>query len=191
MHWSPKEAYYGFNENVAELLRLKHLVKYINFPPEFDPETDYYFVVARVYPEIVKIDVKERTLQMYQQLLDGKIKKFPKKFLEGRDGEMRALFCLKYAIQNYGTFRNIEHLYEAFSGSEGVEFLKKVKLYQPCLVLYNFPIDYLHDIFSKTEQKYNEFIYAKYRFRTYEKNFIKGKHATKKRKPKELVDITE
>lgn len=175
MHWTPKEAYYGFNANVAELLKLKHLIKYIIFPPEFDPETDYYFVVAKVYPGIIKVDVRERTLQLYQQLLDGKIKKFPKRFLEGRDGEMRALFCLKYAIQTYGTFKNVKDMYRAFSENDGIDFLKKVKLHQPCTVLFDTPVDFLHSSFSANDQKYNEFLYAMYKFRLYEKDLVKLK----------------
>lgn len=177
MHWSPIDAYHGLNEKYINLLKLKHIVRYIRFPAEFDSDKDFYFIVSRLYPDKIKINVKERTLIMYQQLLSGEIKKFPKRFLEGRDGEMRAAFCLKYAIQNYGLFENIEDLYRAFSCSEGNEFLRKVKLYLPCTTLYELPIDFLHASFPQKEQEKNEFIYTMYRFRAYEKMLIKKKNS--------------
>lgn len=182
MHWTPKEAYYGLNDKIINLLKLKYLVRYIQFPPEFDPNEDYFFIVSRIYPDRIKVNIKEKTLIMYQRLLSDKLKKFPKRFLEGRDGEMRAVFCLKYAIQNYGTFGSIEDLYRAFSSSEGSDFLKRVKLYLPCTTLFDCPIDFLHASFSKSEQMNNEFIYTLYKFKVYEreqirKNKLKGKQS--------------
>lgn len=173
MHWTPKEAYYGLNDKIVSLLKLKHLAKYIQFPPEFDSDKDYFFIVSKIYPNSIKVNIKERTLIMYQQLLSEELKKFPKRFLEGRDGEMRAAFCLKYAIQNYGTFESVKDLYRAFSGPEGVEFLKKVKLYLPCTTLFDFPIDFLHASFPESERINNEFIYEMYRFRAYERDQIR------------------
>ncbi len=180
MHWSPYDAYHNFNEKFAEILKLRHLVKYINFPPEFDPNTDFYYVAVRVYPDKIKVNLKERTLSMYEQLLSGEMKKFPKRFLEGRDGEMRAVFCLKYAIQNYGTFTSIEDLYRAFSEQEGIDFLKKMKLYQPCTILFDSPIEFLHSTFTSDDKLNNEFIYTIYKFRVYEKNLKKAKTAAAK-----------
>lgn len=168
MHWSPMDAYYHLNNETIKLLKLASFAKQINFPPEFNPKTDYFYIVSRLYPDKIKINIKERALIMYQNLLEGKIKKFPKRFTEGRDGEMRSLFCLKYAIKNYGTFTDIEDLYRAFSEQDGVNFLKQVKLFQACSTIFEFPIDFLHAAFSEEEQVENEFIYTMYRFRAYE-----------------------
>ena len=188
MHWSPAEAYHRVDRKTMDLLKLRHLVKYIRFPGEFDPATDYFFIISKLYPDKIKIDSKERTLILYQQLLSGKMKKFPKRFLEGREGEMRALFCLKYAIQNFGTFESIEDLYRAFSTSEGSAFLKKVKLYQACTTLFDFPIDFLHNSFPISERLGNEFIYSMYKFRVYE---AAKKREESMRKRKETAPKTE
>lgn len=185
MHWTPDEAYNGLNGKVIDLLRLRHLVKFVSFPPEFDPDKDFYYIVSKIYPDKIKINIKKRTLIMYQQILSGKIKKFPKRFVEGRDGEMRAIFCLKYAIRNYGTFESTEDLYRAFSDSAGIEFLKKVKLYLPCTTLFDYPIDFLHATFSKDEQAYNQFIYSMYKFRAYDRQ------QTRKRKVAESVNKSD
>lgn len=179
MHWTPREAYQGLNRRIIDLLKLRQLIKFVRFPPEFDYRRDYYYIVSKVYPDTIKISVKQRTLIMYQQLLTGEIKKFPKRFLEGRDGEMRAIFCLKYAIRNCGTFESVEDLYKAFSDNDGVRFLKNVKLYLPCTSLFDYPIDFLHATFSEEEQAYNQFIYSMYRFRAYDRQKVKEKRIEK------------
>lgn len=182
LHWTPQEAYKLLDANIIEILKLRQFVKYISFPPEFDPKFDFYYIVARIYPKTIKVNIKERTLIIYERILSGDIgpggrvaTRFPQHFFDGRDGEMRAIFCLKYAIQNYGSFKNINDMYRIFAGPEGREFLRKVKLNQACEVLFDFPIDYFHSVFSESQQKANEFIYTMYRFKAYEDNIEREK----------------
>lgn len=191
--WSPNDAYHYLNAEVIQLLKLKMFIRYIEYPPEFDPQKDFFYIVVKLYPTVFKISAKERTLSVYQRLLNKEISKLPKRFIEGRDGEMRALFCLRYAINNYGHFKNIEDLYRAFAGSEGRAFLREVRLTQVCNTLFELPIDYLHESFAPEDQDANSFLYSYWRFRAYVQKLKlaeKTKMTVLKRK-QEKKEVTE
>lgn len=183
LKWTPKEAFNCLNAEIVTILKLKNIAKYIEFPPEFNPSKDYGYIAAIIYPDVIKISNKERVLMLYESILNGKTQRFPKRFLEGRDGDMRVAYCLKYAIQNYGTFTGVEDLYKTFSGDEGLRFLKKVKLHQCSSILFDYPIDHLHSCFSAEDQKNNEFLYAMYRFKAYDTDMIR-KEAKRKEEAK-------
>lgn len=157
LHWTPDESYHYLSEKVIEEMKIKPLLRYIHFPFEFNIQTDCWMIVAKIYPEKYPIDIVELTKEIYQKVLDGELCRYPKCFFEGRDGQMRALFCLKYALNTYKTFSGPEELYKFFS-EEGKEFLKEYKLWDAFLMNYDTEIEYLHDIFDEDrKEKYQKY----------------------------------
>lgn len=163
LQWTPEQAFHYLNRDVINKLKLKPIIRYIQFPSEFDIEKDCYYIVARIYPDKFHIDKKEQTKIVYKRVLDGTASRYPKGFFEGRDGQMKALFCLKFALSEFKVFNNPEELFK-FMYEHGEEFLKKYKLWEAFIMNYGeHPVDYLYDSFGKyNKEKYKD-IYEKYK----------------------------
>lgn len=164
LNWTPEQAYHMLNKQVIEIMKLKPLIRYIKFPAELNSSSDFFYIVTLIYPDKFKTNERDYCKLVYKRVKDGELPRYPKKFFEGRDGQYRALFCLKYAINEYATFRTPEDLYKFFC-VKGEEFLKSHKLMDAFNLNYDgYPVDYLHDIFNKSDKDAYEFIYRKYRF---------------------------
>ena len=162
LKWSPAEMYQRFDEDVVKLMKLESIMKYVCFPPEADEKKDFFVIAGKLYPDKVKIDIKNMTLHIYKKVLAGKMYKFPKGFFDGGLGVYRAAVCLQYALTQKFHFDSIEEIYRAFSTARGTKILKDSKLQAARIVLYDYAIDYLHDSLSEEDQ--DEFLYHQYRF---------------------------
>lgn len=162
-NWTPEEAYHNLNATILERMKLSSLVKYIQFPPEFSPTEDCFYIVAKAYPEKFTISETKQTEIMYKRVLSGEVSRFPRFFFEGRDGRMRALFCLQYAINEFSACETAEELYRQFA-YHGTEFIKKYRLWEAYKMNFNsYPIDYLNECMSIYSKYEYSFLYAKYR----------------------------
>jgi hypothetical protein len=162
--WTPEEAYHRLNKEIMEKMKLMPLVRFIRFPPEFDPMNDCFYIVAKAYPNKFTVDEIKQTRIVYDRILNGKISRFPKGFFEGRGGYMRALFCLQYAIKEFTAFKTPEEMYKYFA-IHGVEFLRTYKLWEAYKMNFgmDYPVTYLNECMN-TYSKYDySFLYAKYR----------------------------
>lgn len=174
LKWTPEQAYHSLNANIIKTMKLAPLVRFIRFPPEFDPMIDCFYIVAKVYPDKFKISEKKQTEIVYKRVMNDEVSRYPKFFFEGRDGMMRALFCLRYALKEYGDFRNADEMYRHFA-LHGTDFLKKCKLYDAYAINFEGkPIDFLHNCFNKYDRDAFDFIYNKYRYMS-EYNEVKKK----------------
>lgn len=162
LHWTPDESYHYLSEKIINEMKIKPLLRYITFPFEFNIDTDCYMIVAKIYPKKFHIDAVEQAKEIYQKVLNEELCRYPKCFFEGRDGQMRALFCLKYALNNFMNFTGPEELYK-YMYEHGKEFFKKYKLWDAFLMNYDDPVDYLHDIFNEEiKEKYQKY-YEQYK----------------------------
>lgn len=163
LHWTPEESYHYLNKATIENMRLKPLLRYLKFPFEFDINEDCRFIVSKIYPEKFPVDPQDIAREIYQKVVDGKLCRYPKNFFEGREGQMRALFCLKHALSTFKTFSNADELYR-FMYEEGKTFLKEYKLWDAYVMNYGeSPLDYLHDSFNdKIKEKFQPY-YDKYK----------------------------
>ena len=103
-------------------------------------------------------------MRTYKEVLDGKLYKFPKEYLSGSMGVLRACVCFQYMVSQYLPFNNIEEMYNFFSTTNGIKALKRYRLYAICTEIFDYPIDYLHEALS--ERQKNEFFYHYYKFAT-------------------------
>lgn len=161
--WTPEEAYHNLNKEIMDKMRLTPLLRFIRFPPEFDPSNDCFYIVAKAYPDKFHVDEVKQTRIIYDRVLSGKISRFPKGFFENRGGYMRALFCLQYAIGEFTAFQTPEEMYKYFA-YHGVIFLRKYKLWDAFRMNFRgrHPLDYLNECMDTYSKYEYSFIYAKY-----------------------------
>jgi hypothetical protein len=173
--WTPEEAYHNLNKNIMEKMKLLPLIRFIKFPPEFDPMNDCFYIVAKAYPNKFKIDEVKQTKIVYNRVLNGEVSRFPKFFFEGRGGYMRALFCLQYAIREFTAFKTAEEMYKYFA-FYGTDFLKKYKLWEAYKMNFTeLPIKYLNECMNVYSKYEYSLLYAKYNVLAQYKEFCKKK----------------
>jgi len=160
--WTPQDIYNCINMEILDTMKLDSLLKHIEFPSELSIKNDLNYIAHMLYPSVIPFNTKKRVISIYNQVLEKKLYRYPKDFLEGSDGILRAKICLKYVLQNYLLFHNIEEMYEFFASKEGVKALKEYQLFVASNTLFESHIDYLHETLSENQQ--NEFLYHYYKF---------------------------
>lgn len=171
LKWDPEDVKNHFNKEIAVQMKLEPLMKYIDFPPELDKDTDYYYIANYLYPEAIKIDLKELVLRVYKNVLSGKLCKFPKEYLSGNQGAARAGICFQYMLTQHCTFHSVKDMYKFFSEPIGSKTLKQYRLNNICNEIYDHPIDYLHESLPNSQK--DDFWYHYYRFKVYNSQQIK------------------
>ena len=164
LKWSAEEASIYLTYEVVQFMKLDGLLKYIEFPAELDSKKDMFYIAHLLYPNKVKFDKKELILRTYKEVLSGKLYKFPKEYLSGSMGVIRACVCFQYMVNQFLPFNSIEEMYNFFSSTNGIKALKKYRLYAICTDIFDYPIDYLHEALSNNQK--NEFFYHYYKFST-------------------------
>lgn len=147
LNWQPTMTRDYFDTDIAKRLKLLPAIEHIAFPPELNPEKDYFYIIHRLYPQLVHFDTRQARMHLYEALgQKGSGKKhFPKGYFQGPHGPARAADCLLYVLKNYCTYDSIEDLYSFFGNpSKANQFLKQYQLYLPCNNLYEYPVDFLH-----------------------------------------------
>lgn len=124
-------------------------------------EPDIDELISMVYKDSYKIDIRGNTIKTYEDVLNGKIAKFPKGFFGGGWlGKTKACVCLQHALNLMQSFSTVEDMYRLFSDKNIYSVLKRWKLDLICKSLYLTPIDYLHNALPdsmKDEQLYMQY----------------------------------
>ena len=171
LKWSPERLCKGLTWDIIYRLKLETAMRYVIFPPETDAQQDLFVVAAKLYPSMVRVNMREKTLLVYKRVLDGTLYKFPKEFFSNNHGVNRALICLQYALAHNAHFSSTKEMYEFFTAPQGAKFLKDNKLYATSIALYDYPLDYLHEALSSTADgtmnlaSRSEFWYHFYKFK--------------------------
>ena len=168
--WTPETVRDYTDHNLIKALHLERPVKKLYFPPEVSRETDLFYLAGILYPETIHFSKKELILKVYQEVLDGKIAKYPKNFFTSSDGKLTACTCLYYALKQFLNITSIDELYAYFADrTQANAFLKRVRLKVPCDDIYEYPIDMLHDSLPETQR--DELCYRFERFLAEMKDF--------------------
>lgn len=160
LQWTPKEAYKLFSPDVIETMKLTQLLNYIDFPTELTKNNTEY-IVYLIYPKEVPYDFAKYVIQTYNKVLNGE-RRYPREYMYGNKGLIRASICLQYAIKNNIVFHSVEEMYRFFCSPNGLAFLKEKKLYQLYKSFYKTPLQFLH--FSLPDGLKNELYYNYYTF---------------------------
>lgn len=166
LRWTPRMMVECFNWDVVKTMKLTRIMEalYKTVPVQLDKKRDCYWYAHLLYPDEVIIRDEDLTIKTYRDLLDDKLNKFPKGFLEGDGGEDRIRLCLLYYLGQYFPVRSIEELYQRFA-QEGNKILKVAKLDGARRAHFDHPLDFLHSCLPDSQK--DEFLYHYYRFRFY------------------------
>lgn len=141
-------------------MKLKQLLNYIKFPSELTKDNTEY-IVYLIYPKEVPYDFAKYVIQTYNKVLNGEIR-YPREYMYGNKGLVRAGICLQYAIKNSKVFHSVEEMYRFFCSPEGFTFLREKKLHQLYKSFYDSPLQYLH--YSLPDSLKNELYFNYYTF---------------------------
>lgn len=124
---TPENALTKLTLTDLEKYKLKCLLRYIDKPVEFSKNNVKHLVYC-AYPHLERPGVEELAIMVYQDVLTGKRRTFPKNyFLNGQIGEQRAIICFKYLCEEILRFSK-EEILEQFSGTKGSKILAEHKL---------------------------------------------------------------
>ncbi len=158
--WKVENAIQMFNSNYITFMKLDQMVKYIDFPSDVSKD-DTEYILYLLYPNYVDYDIKRYTLRVYKNVINNN-GRYPKDYMYGYLGMLRAKICLQYAINKNCVFKSIDDLYKFFSSKDCIKYLKQNKLYQLYSSFYATPLEYMHD--SMPSSIKNEFLFHNYMF---------------------------
>jgi hypothetical protein len=143
---TPEEATTKLTMDVMNQYKIKGILKYIPCPDEYGPE-DLAYVVYYAYPELPQPSCEELAIKVYNQVLEGKRKNFPKNyFINSIYGDTRAKTCFKYLCEDilkYDKNAILEH----FGTSEGLTILSQYKLKIIMNMVYSSTTDLLENVY--------------------------------------------
>lgn len=162
LRWSKDAIGERMTPELMERLHLQELMRFIDYPVEYDREKDYFYLANLIFsPQ--KITLRDKTIHIYERILDGDQAKYPKDYFSGSDGYVRAGICFQYMIDHFVSFSTFNELYSIFSSEEGYVLLKKYKLLNACKEIFETPVDFLN--FALPDSQKNKFYYNYYRFK--------------------------
>lgn len=182
--WTPQEAFVFFNKEVMQKLKLDQACKYIQFPRDLSPNSDYWWIIYKAFPTQVSYEPYQRVLNMYKRLLKGEIKHFPRNVFDGTEGAEYLNSLLHYFISENIPANTVEDLYDAFGHSANiVKELKKAKLFYAYKNKFYSPLDWLH---SSLEDESNSLYYH---YQQYMDVFEKTSQNIKQKKKEEVETV--
>ena len=160
--WDIHNAINLFNQKYISFMKLDQMIKYIAFPSDVT-KNDTEYILYLLYPKYVNYDVKRYTLRIYEKVLNNECR-YPKDYMYGYLGMLRANICLQYSISKNCLFKSADELYKFFASKECIKYLKQNKLYQLYVSFYSSPLEYMHDSIPSSIK--NEFLFHNYMFMT-------------------------
>lgn len=181
LRWSPTEMRDYLSMEIVVLLKLRPVLRYIQFPAGMVAERSLFYIAWQLFPYTRNKEIIDVELETYQAFLDGRIYKMPKDYFTGDTGLNRAYNCLIYAINTKHPFPSDDlfSLYEFFATNDCVSFLGEMKLMKVCRMLKMTPLEYIHYALRKNQRSEVLFQYFKFllQFTPREKRGAKGKEA--------------
>ena len=107
--WDVHTAIRLFNSNYISFMKLDQMIKYIAFPSDVTKD-DTEYILYLLYPKYVDYDVKRYTLRIYKKVMNNECR-YPKDYMYGYLGMLRAKICLQYAINQNCLFKSADDLY--------------------------------------------------------------------------------
>ena len=147
LRWGPEETIQKLSKSVLRMMKLDNLVEEMTLPPEISPPEKNMYLDFLMYQEYFERYPKELFVTIiYQAVLKGYRKEFPRCFLSGGyGGEQNARICLVYALQTFGGCHTIRDCTQYMSSREAIPFLRKAKLYNIMKRRYKSPELYLRE----------------------------------------------
>lgn len=142
LNWDEDTAIQKFDEYIMHIMKLESMIRFIEFPPDVE-EGNPRYILSKLYPKKIKMNQHDLTINTMSEVLEGKRSQFPRDYFVGKEGFRRYCYCIKYLLEVYEPFPNVESLYNYFSSPNGNVFLSKYKLKIPT---YQYNLDILQAI---------------------------------------------
>ena len=160
--WPPEIIEYRLDKDLMQKLHLNLLMRYIDYPIDYNKERDFFYLVTLVFSKR-KLDIRSKTIHIYEKILSKEILKYPKGYFSGSSGIVKAGLCFQYMLEHFISFTNMNDLYYLFSTKAGTSLLKEYRLYNICMEIFDTPVDFLH--FSLPEQQKNTLLFHYYKYK--------------------------
>ena len=160
--WSADAVSENLSKEIMVKMHLQPLMRYIEYPIEYDKDKDYYYLASLMFKE-KSLGLREKTIHTYESIISGKLSKYPKDYFVGSDGTVRAAICLQYLIVHEIVWSSISELYYIFASDRGYDLLKEYKLLNACRDIFETPVDFIH--FSLPVAQRDPFYYQYYKFK--------------------------
>ena len=161
VRWTPREVMENMDAEIIEKLKLKDLINRLEIPQYYEHD-DYYYYAHMMYPEEKFLDEESMIRKHYEDILSGKIQRFPRGFIEGDEGEKRISICFRYILEKEG-FKSIDDIYYYFSTAEGNKLLKRYNLDIAKRNHYEKTIDFVHATLSESQRNYDLYHYLRFK----------------------------
>lgn len=162
LRWTPEAISEKMTKQIMIKLHLQPLMKYIDYPVEYDKERDYFYLVSLVFGS--KLTMRDQTIHIYEEILSGRRRKYPIDYFLGSDGMVRAGLCLQYVVSNFLYFTSANDMYSFFACEEGYVCLRKYRLLNACRESFDTPVDFLHFALPLSQRNMFFFYYYKFKF---------------------------
>ncbi len=182
LQWSPEEAFSNMSMTLIRNLNLNNEWNNLDLPREVRQYNTAKYVIARLYPKkYMRMFSKEAlTIQVYRSVLEQRRGVFPKNYFLEADGEIRAIICLRFMLNTYVRYRDVESMYKDFSNTDMImKILHEYGLKYACKTLFSSPLEYLHAALPKVQK--SELWYNYYKF-LQDKEKMESDKPVKKRK---------
>jgi hypothetical protein len=130
LQWDEEEAVKKFDDYIIREMHLYKIMSYIEFPSEV-PFADPKYILSLLYPHRVHMNQEKLIEDIYKEVLEGNGKQFPREYFAGGIGFKRFCFCIKFLLENYKPFDNLEDIYLFFDSANGKKFLYDYRLKVP------------------------------------------------------------
>ena len=172
--WTPKTAKLRFDDYIIDLLKLRPILRYIEFPAEIQ-EGDPTYILSLLYPNEVKIKRQNLVAEVTERMRQGIDKQYPRNYFLGAVGFQRFCYCLKYIIEFDLVSSSIPEIYEFFFSSKGRHLLYEYKLRN---AIYQYGLDIRKAIYEVTKElPLARFWYGYYSFSQEYRTFGQNKKA--------------
>lgn len=160
LNWTVDTAVKRFDEYIIKQLKLERIILYIDYPTEVK-KGDVEYILSLIYPAKMHLSPRVLSERIYRSVLEDK-EQFPREYFSGVHGFQRFCYCLRYLIEHYKVFYNIQDVYKFFISSEGKHFLSLYRLKVPAEQLGINVLDALYEISKDNE--HSQFYYCYYSF---------------------------
>lgn len=130
LQWDEDTAVKKFDDYIIREMKLYKIISYIDFPTEV-PMGDARYILSLLYPHRVRMNQEKLIEDIYKGVLEGNGKQFPREYFAGGIGFKRFCYCIKFLLENYMPFDNIEDIYTFFDSPQGKKFLYEYRLKVP------------------------------------------------------------
>lgn len=157
LNWTPEDAANNLNADICAKLDLNKPLAQL--APYFKAvgctiQSDHFYVAKLCYPDVLRnYSQRQAVLSTYQAVLRAKDVHFSTVFFSEGDVELKAAYCLMYALSQQVSFKNVWEMYKYFANdTTGTKFIQDWRLQTPLKKLFLNPLHYLHQTLTDEQR---------------------------------------